>query len=47
MGLGTRVLEVVGPFLESIASIIPGEYFPYFFTMEMFQRAMILSLIHI
>ena len=41
MGLGTRVLEVVGPFLESIASIIPGEYFPYFFTMEMFQRAMI------
>ena len=41
MGPGTRVLEVVSPFLESIAWMIPGEYFPYFFTMEMFQRAMI------
>ena len=41
MGPGTGLLEVVGPFLESIAWMIPGEYFPYFFTMEMFQRAMI------
>ena len=41
MGWGTGLLEVVGPFLESIAWMIPGEYFPYFFTMEMFQRAMI------
>lgn len=41
MSFGSNILEFFAPFLEAIAPIVPGEYFPYFFTMEMFQRAMI------
>ena len=31
--------------MEMIAPIMPGEFFPYFFTMEMFQRALIASIL--
>ena len=45
MGIGTIILKLVAPILEFIAPIIPGEVFPYFFTMEMFQRALIAALL--
>ena len=45
MGVGATILKLVAPFLEFIAPIIPGEIFPYFFTMEMFQRALIAALL--
>ena len=45
MGVGATNLKLVAPFLEFIAPIIPGEIFPYFFTMEMFQRALIAALL--
>ena len=45
MGIGTIILEITAPVLESIAPLIPGEVFPYFFTMELFQRALVASII--
>ena len=45
MGIGTIILKLVAPILEFIAPIMPGEVFPYFFTMEMFQRALIAALL--
>ena len=41
MGLGSSLVEILGPVLESIEPIIPGDYFPHFFTMELFQRSLI------
>ena len=43
--LGGPTLEAVTPALEWIAPFVPGEVFPYFFTMEMFQRALIATLL--
>ena len=45
MGLGTTILDLVGPVMEFIAPIAPGETFPYFFTMEMFQRALVAAIL--
>lgn len=45
MGLGTILLEKTAPVLESIAPLIPGDIFPYFFTMELFQRALIAAIL--
>ncbi len=45
MGLGTMILELVTPLLEFLAPIVPGEVFPYFFTMELFQRALLAAVI--
>jgi|TARA_B110000881_G_scaffold119181_1_gene104600 zinc transport system permease protein len=45
MGLGSQVLEVIFPLLESLGPLVPGEIFPYFFTLEMFQRALIAALL--
>ena len=42
--IGNIVLKLLAPFLEFVAPIIPGEIFPYFFTMEMFQRSLIAAL---
>ena len=39
------LVSIFGPYMEMIAPIIPGEFFPYFFTMEMFQRALIASIL--
>tara|TARA_B100001093_G_scaffold170546_1_gene163458 strand:+ start:1653 stop:2555 length:903 start_codon:yes stop_codon:yes gene_type:complete len=38
-------MKIFTPLLESVEFLIPGEIFPYFFTMEMFQRAMISAII--
>ncbi|MBL6748061.1 MAG: metal ABC transporter permease [Candidatus Poseidonia sp.] len=41
MGLGVLLLDLISPFMEAVAPVIPGEIFPYFFTMELFQRALL------
>ena len=41
MGIGEIILYLVSPILVSLAPIIPGEIFPYFFEWEIFQRALI------
>ena len=35
MSIGAIILSLFAPFLEFIAQFMPGEVFPYFFTMEM------------
>ena len=45
MGIGVFVLEIFTPLLEFIAPVMPGEIFPYFFTMEMLQRALVTAII--
>ncbi|MDA8532245.1 metal ABC transporter permease [Candidatus Poseidoniales archaeon] len=45
MGIGEYVMEVAKPVLEFIAPMVPGEIFPYFFTMEMFQRALVAAVL--
>jgi len=42
---GGLLLDFLGPILEFLAPMIPGEIFPYFFTMTVFQRALIASII--
>ena len=44
MGLGTGLMDIISPLLEAIAPFVPGDIFPYFFTMDMFQRAMLAAL---
>ena len=44
MGLGLEILEILAPIMESIAPYMPGETFPEFFTLEMFQRSMLAAL---
>lgn len=41
MGIGEIILYLVAPIMESLAPIVPGEIFPYFFEWEIFQRALI------
>jgi len=41
LGIGVIILDMVSPLLESVGPRMPGEVFPYFFTMEMFQRALL------
>ena len=53
MAIGTIIIDLVGPILEFIVqdrclyqtcwSPIPGKIFPYFFKWEMFQRALVAS----
>lgn len=38
-------MTIFTPLLEFVAPAVPGDVFPYFFTMEMFQRAMISAII--
>ena len=45
MGSGVIILEIFTPLLEFIAPMMPGEIFPYFFTMEMLQRALVTAII--
>lgn len=42
---GESLMKIFTPLLESVEFLVPGEIFPYFFTMEMFQRAMISAII--
>ena len=41
MRLGSSLVDILGPVLEFIEPIIPGDYFPHFFTMKLFQRSLI------
>ena len=41
MGIGVFILELVTPIMESMAPRMPGETFPKFFTLEMFQRSLL------
>ena len=43
MGIGVLILESISPIMESIAPLLPGETFPSFFTLEMFQRSVLAS----
>ncbi len=45
MGLGVLLLDLISPFMEAVAPVIPGEIFPYFFTMELFQRALLAAVL--
>lgn len=45
MGLGSFLMDIFSPLMESIAPLIPGEVFPYFFTMELFQRALLAAIL--
>ena len=44
-GLGVWILELISPYLIVLGEYAPGEVFPYFFTLEMFQRALLASMI--
>ena len=44
MGIGTIILDLIAPFLEFIAPHMPGDIFPYYFTMQMLQRSLIAAL---
>jgi ABC-type Mn2+/Zn2+ transport system permease subunit len=43
--IGDTLLRVVSPFLEFIAPIVPGDVFPGYFEVELFQRALIASIL--
>ena len=45
MGLGVQFHDAVSPLMERVAPYMPGEIFPYFFTVEMFQRALLAAFI--
>ena len=45
MGLGIFLLDIVSPFMETVAPFLPGDIFPYFFTMELFQRALLAAVL--
>jgi len=44
LGIGVIMLDLTSPYLEWIGPMMPGEVFPYFFTMEMFQRALLAAM---
>lgn len=43
--VGGWLLELVAPLMEGIAPLIPGDIFPFFFTMELFQRALLAAVV--
>ena len=45
MGLGVEFHKAVSPLMEAVAPYMPGDIFPYFFTVEMFQRALLAAFI--
>lgn len=45
MGIGVMILEMVSPFMEAVAPYVPGDIFPYFFSLEMFQRALLAAVL--
>ena len=44
-GIGDNLLSGMIPILEFIAPIVPGEVFPGYFEVEIFQRALIASIL--
>ncbi|MFZ8907052.1 MAG: metal ABC transporter permease [Poseidonia sp.] len=45
MGIGVMLLEMVSPLMEAVAPYVPGDIFPYFFSLEMFQRALLAAVL--
>ena len=45
MQLSEHLIEILAPSLESIAPFLPGETFPAFFEIEMFQRALVAAIL--
>lgn len=45
MGIGSFLMAIFTPLMEFIAPLVPGEVFPYFFTMELFQRALLAAIL--
>ena len=43
--VGTVIMDLTSPILEFIAPVVPGEVFPYFFNWEIFQRALVVSVL--
>ncbi len=43
--LGGWLLTLFSPLMEAIAPAVPGEVFPFFFTMELFQRALLAAVV--
>ena len=37
-------MDIFSPLMEFIAPVMPGEIFPFFFTMELFQRALLAAI---
>ena len=44
-GLGVWLHELVSPAMEAIAPYLPGDVFPFFFTLDMFQRVLVASFV--
>ena len=44
-GIGVVMLDLISPYLVIFGKYAPGEVFPFFFTMKMFQRALMASVI--
>lgn len=45
MGVGAELMSLISPILESIAPHVPGEIFPSFFTVPLFQNAFVAALL--
>ena len=43
--VGGWLLALFAPLMEWIAPLIPGDIFPFFFTMELFQRALLAAVV--
>ena len=45
MGLGRALLDIVAPLFEFMGPMMPGETFPYLFTLELFQRSLLAAFV--
>ena len=45
MGVGVMLLELLSPIMEEMSYLMPGEVFPEFFRLEMFQRSLLAAVI--
>ena len=45
MGVGSELMSLISPILESIGPYVPGEIFPAFFTVSLFQNAFVAALL--
>ena len=43
--IGEKLLQFTSPILEFIAPIVPGNTFPSYFEIELFQRALISAIL--
>ena len=45
MGVGSELMSLISPIMERIAPYVPGEIFPSFFTVPLFQNAFVAALL--